>query len=126
MFELAEGATAGGGFLGSVLPLVLMFAIFYFLLIRPQQKKQKQRNSMLSELKKGDKVVTIGGIHGTIVELKEDTAILKISEATRITIERGAINQVASSNPNPSVSKKETKDSKETTSENTTETDNDK
>ena len=88
MFQMAEGATAGGGFLGSILPLVLMFAIFYFLLIRPQQKKAKQRNSMLGALKKGDKIVTIGGIHGTIVELKEDTAIVKISDTTSITLER--------------------------------------
>ncbi|MBP1930437.1 preprotein translocase subunit YajC [Ammoniphilus resinae] len=96
MMELAEGA-AGGGFLGSILPLVLMFAIFYFLLIRPQQKKAKQRNAMLAAVKKGDKVVTIGGIHGTVQELREDTVVLKISEATKVTLERGAISAVSNS-----------------------------
>lgn len=95
--ELADAGATGGGILGSILPLVLMFAIFYFLLIRPQQKKQKQRNAMLGALKKGDKVVTIGGLHGTIVELKEDTIIVKVSEATKLTFEKGAINQVVSS-----------------------------
>ncbi|MEW9667241.1 preprotein translocase subunit YajC [Ammoniphilus sp. 3BR4] len=95
--ELADAGAAGGGILGSVLPLVLMFAIFYFLLIRPQQKKQKQRNAMLEALKKGDRVVTIGGLHGTIVEMKEDTIIVKVSEATKLTFEKGAINQVISS-----------------------------
>lgn len=93
-FELAEGAAAGGGFLGSILPLVLMFAIFYFLLIRPQQKRQKQRTAMLSAVKKGDQIVTIGGIHGTVLELKEDTVIVKISDNTKVTLERQAINQV--------------------------------
>lgn len=96
-FELADaGAGGAGGFLGSILPLVLMFAIFYFLLIRPQQKKAKQRNAMLDALKKGDKVVTIGGVHGTIMELKEDTLIVKIAENTRVTMEKGAVNQVVS------------------------------
>jgi preprotein translocase subunit YajC len=101
MFQLAEGAAGGGGFLGSILPLVLMFAIFYFLLIRPQQKKSKQRNSMLSALKKGDKIVTIGGVHGTVMEIKEDTVVVKIAENTRITLERGAVNQVASTSTTP-------------------------
>ncbi|WP_134700050.1 preprotein translocase subunit YajC [Ammoniphilus sp. YIM 78166] len=97
-FELADaGAGGAGGVLGSILPLVLMFAIFYFLLIRPQQKKAKQRNAMLDALKKGDKVVTIGGVHGTIMELREDTLVVKIAENTRVTMEKGAVNQVVSS-----------------------------
>ncbi len=53
----------------SILPFILMFAVFYFLLIRPQQRKSKTRNAMLSQLKKGDKIVTIGGMHGTIMEI---------------------------------------------------------
>ncbi len=99
-FELAEGAATGGGFLGSILPLVLMFAIFYFLLIRPQQKKQKQRTAMLGAVKKGDQIVTIGGIHGTVLELKEETVIVKISDNTKVTLERQAINQVLSDDSN--------------------------
>lgn len=80
--------------MGFILPLVLMFAVFYFLLIRPQQKRQRERNSMLDALQKGDKVITIGGLHGTIVELTDDNVTLKVSDSTRLVFERTAINAV--------------------------------
>ncbi len=87
-----------GNFLTSgFLPLILMFAIFYFLLIRPQQKRQKQRNAMLSALKKGDQVITIGGIHGTIADLDEDTVTLRVSENVKLKFDRNAINSVRES-----------------------------
>lgn len=82
------------GFLTSLLPLILIFAIFYFLLIRPQQKRQKQRNAMLADLKKGDKVVTIGGIHGTIHDITEERVTLKVSDTTKLVFERSAVNAV--------------------------------
>ncbi|MBB3109926.1 preprotein translocase subunit YajC [Paenibacillus phyllosphaerae] len=82
--------------LGSILPFVLMFAVFYFLLIRPQQRKQKQRSAMLNAVKKGDKVVTIGGMHGTIHEITDDTIVLRVNDATKITFDRSAINSVTS------------------------------
>ncbi|MDP5272764.1 preprotein translocase subunit YajC [Chengkuizengella axinellae] len=93
---LATEAAAGTGsiFTTFVLPLVLMFAVFYFLLIRPQQKKQKARNLMLGDLKKGDKVVSIGGIHGTIFEITDDTVVLQINDATKMTFDRSAVNSV--------------------------------
>lgn len=87
--------TGGGDFFSLILPFVLMFAIFYFLLIRPQQKRQKQRNAMLADLKKGDKVVTIGGIHGAIAEITEDKVVLRVNDTTRITFERSAVNAVS-------------------------------
>jgi preprotein translocase subunit YajC len=91
-------ATGGGGSMFSlILPFVLMFAVFYFLLIRPQQKKQKQRNMMLLKLSKGDKIITIGGVHGTIMELTDDTVVLRVNDATKMTFERSAINTVVSS-----------------------------
>lgn len=80
--------------LSFIIPLVLMFAIFYFLLIRPQQKRNKQRNEMMQALKAGDKVVTIGGIHGTIVEINDDKVNLKVSENVRMTVDRAAVNEV--------------------------------
>lgn len=83
-----------GNFLASLLPLILIFAIFYFLLIRPQQKRQKQRNAMLQALKKGDKVITIGGIHGTIVDITEERITLKVSDTTKMVFERNAVNAV--------------------------------
>lgn len=79
------------------LPIIIMFAIFYFLLIRPQQKRTKQRNFMLSALKKGDKVVTIGGMHGTIQEINDQTVTLRIAHNVNVTFDRGAVNAVASS-----------------------------
>lgn len=73
-----------------------MFAVFYFLLIRPQQKRQKQRAQMLNELKKGDKVVTIGGLHGTIAELTDDTVVIRVNDVTKLTFDRSAVNTVVS------------------------------
>ena len=91
-------APAGGGQLWQMLlPFILMFVVFYFLLIRPQQKKQKQRNQMLSQLKKGDKIVTIGGLHGTIVELTDDTVVLRVNDVTKLTFDRSAVSSVVSS-----------------------------
>ncbi|MGF7045923.1 preprotein translocase subunit YajC [Paenibacillus sp. DS2015] len=92
---LAAGSTGGGaGSLVQLLwPFVLMFAIFYFLLIRPQQKKQKKRTSMLSSLQKGDKVVTIGGLHGTIMEITDDIIVLRVNDVTKLTFDRSAISQ---------------------------------
>ncbi|OEH84559.1 preprotein translocase subunit YajC [Desulfuribacillus stibiiarsenatis] len=75
------------------LPLIIMFAIFYFLLIRPQQKRQKERNVMLDNLKKGDKVVTLGGLHGVIAELNDDSMVVKAGE-TKLTFERSAVSYV--------------------------------
>jgi preprotein translocase subunit YajC len=83
--------------LQNFLPIIIMFAIFYFLLIRPQQKRAKQRNAMLAALKKGDKVVTIGGMHGTIQDLTDDTVTLRIAHNVNVTFDRGAVNTVVSS-----------------------------
>jgi len=96
---LAQEAAGGGNIWGMILPFVLMFAVFYFLLIRPQQKKQKQRNAMLGQLKKGDKVTTIGGLHGTIVEITDDTVVLRVNDTMKVTFERSAINNVVDSAP---------------------------
>lgn len=78
-------------------PLILMFAVLYFLLIRPQQKKQKARNALLNALKKNDKVITIGGLHGTIVEITDDVVVLRVNDATKLTFDRSAVNSVLSS-----------------------------
>ncbi|WP_042164694.1 preprotein translocase subunit YajC [Paenibacillus gorillae] len=97
---LAAAAEGGGqNIFNMIWPFILMFAVFYFLLIRPQQKKQKQRSSLLSQLKKGDKISTIGGLHGTIVELTDDTVVLRVNDTTKLTFERSAINTVINSAP---------------------------
>lgn len=98
MFELATDAQGGGSWFSLLMPFIIMFVIFYFLLIRPQQKKQKQRNMMLLNLQKGDKVVTIGGLHGTVVELTDDTVVLKVNDVTKLTFDRSSINNVKEKN----------------------------
>jgi len=90
----ADGATGGGNPLMTFLPFVAIIAIFYFLIIRPQNKKQKETQKMLSALKKGDKIVTIGGIHGTIQSVKEQTVIVKVDEETKLEFSRSAISTV--------------------------------
>ncbi|MDQ0877988.1 preprotein translocase subunit YajC [Paenibacillus sp. V4I3] len=87
--------TGAVGYLYTYGPLVLMFVVLYFLLIRPQQKRQKNRNQMLGGLKKGDKVVTIGGLHGTIMEITDDICVLRVNDATKMTFDRSAINAVS-------------------------------
>ncbi|MFD2116451.1 preprotein translocase subunit YajC [Paenibacillus yanchengensis] len=96
--EAADPA-AGGGIWGLILPFIIMFAVFYFLLIRPQQKKQKQRNMMLAQIKKGDKITTIGGLHGSVAELTDDTVVVRVNDTTRMTFERSAINAIIESAP---------------------------
>ncbi|MGB8954291.1 MAG: preprotein translocase subunit YajC [Tumebacillaceae bacterium] len=81
-------------FLAQILPFLLVFVVFYFLLIRPQQKRQKARASMLNAVEIGASVVTIGGLHGTIVELDDTTVTLKVSENTNMVFERSAISTV--------------------------------
>ena len=83
--------------IASLMPIVFIFAIFYFLLIRPQKIKQKAHEKMISELKKNDEVVTSGGIHGTVVNIKDTTLILKIDENVKMEINRSAIGYVKKS-----------------------------
>lgn len=81
----------GGNILHQLMPLIFLFAVFYFLLIRPQQKKQKQHGEMVTALKKNDEVVTSGGIHGTIVAVKDKTFSLRIDEGAKIQINKEAV-----------------------------------
>ncbi len=78
----------------SFLPFVLVFLVFYFLLIRPQQKRQKEANDMLSKLAKGDNIITTGGIFGSIEKVKEDRLTLKISDNVRIEVMKNAVTNV--------------------------------
>ncbi|HCC36999.1 MAG TPA: preprotein translocase subunit YajC [Treponema sp.] len=94
----AEGGAPAGaaGGLMSFLPFVAIIAIFYFLIIRPQNKKQKETKKMLEALKKGDKIVTIGGIHGTIHSVRESTVVVKVDDSTKMEFSRNAISGVTS------------------------------
>ncbi len=75
----------------SILPLLLMFVIFYFLLIRPQQKRQREHREMIARLKKGDRVVTGGGLIGTIAALTDQELVLEVSEHVKVTVLRGQV-----------------------------------
>src|SRR5438132_9625167 len=98
--EQAFAQTSGGGGLGSnafltqLLFFAAIFAIFYFLLIRPQQKQKKDREAMLSAVKKGDRVVTTGGLHGTVVGLNEQTVTLKVADSVKLDFDRTALGRI--------------------------------
>ena len=77
-----------------LMPLLLMFAVMYFLLIRPQMKQQKDQAGMQAKLKKNDEVVTTGGIHGTIVNVKDSVVTLRVEENTRVDVDRVSIGRL--------------------------------
>ena len=88
----AQGAEGAAGY-ASFLPLILMFAVFYFLLIRPQQKRAKEHRSMLEAIKRNDKVITSGGLHGRVVELNNDTLVIDLGDS-KVTVSRSFISAV--------------------------------
>ena len=91
------GAPAGGGMMAQfqgLIPLVFMFAIFYFLLIRPQQKKAKEHRALLEALQKGDQVVTAGGMHGRVTALDDQVVTLEVAPGVNVRINKGYIASV--------------------------------
>ena len=91
----AGGAGGQGGGFGAFVPLILMFAIFYFLLIRPQQKKAKMHKEMVNTLKKGDRVVSSGGLHGLVTGITDTVVTIEIAPKVRVKVSRGSIAGVA-------------------------------
>ncbi|HEY8496328.1 MAG TPA: preprotein translocase subunit YajC [Limnochordales bacterium] len=94
MVFLQADTTPAAGMFGSLLPLILMFAVFYFFLIRPQMQQQKKRKEMLDSLKVGDKVITVGGIHGEITAVKDDEVHLRIADKVEIRLSRQGVGHV--------------------------------
>ena len=93
-------APQGGGSANLISTLIMfgaIFLIFYFMIIRPQQKRAKEREKMLSNMQKGDKVITSGGLHGTIAGIDEKTVLLQVSDNVKMKFERSAIASVSSS-----------------------------
>jgi len=86
----AEQASAGDAFM-SLAPLIIIFVIFYFLLIRPQQKRLKAHREMIGDLKKGDKIITAGGVLGTVNHVNDDIVKLDIADGVRIQVKRDTI-----------------------------------
>ena len=87
----AAGAAPSGSPLGGLIPMILIFAVFYFLLIRPQQKKAKEQQAFLNSLKKGEAVVTSGGLHGVIKGLTDKVVTLEIADNVRVKVSRANI-----------------------------------
>ena len=89
-----DGAAAGGSMWTTLITFGIIILIFYFLIIRPQKKRDKEAKNMLAAIKKGDKIVTIGGIRGTVAVVKESTVIVKVDDNTRIEFSKNAISSV--------------------------------
>jgi len=88
-----------GSAIGGLLPLILIFFVFYFLLIRPQQRKVREHQNLINALKKGDEIITSGGIHGMITAIKGDVVDLKIAEGVRVVLSKSAVAAVIKSSP---------------------------
>ena len=94
-FAMAGNATQGqGGGYEGIIMLVAMFAIFYFLLIRPQQKRAKQHKELISAIKAGDQVVTAGGVHGKVISVEDTTVALEIATGVKIKMNRSTITEI--------------------------------
>lgn len=99
-YAQAAGAPGAGDFIGMILPLVLIMGVFYFLLIRPQQKKQKEHQKLVEAVKTGDKVVTSAGIHGIVSNVKEATILLKVADNVKIEMDKAAVATVIKASEN--------------------------
>lgn len=93
---MASGAQGTGNAIGQFIPLILIIVVFYFFMIRPQMKKAKDQKKFRENIAKGDKIVTIGGIHGKIVEVQEKTFIIEVEGGHKLKIEKSAVSMDSS------------------------------
>jgi preprotein translocase subunit YajC len=91
LFQQGDGAAS---LVSSLLPFLLIIVVFYFLILRPQQKRQKEREKLLSGVKKGDKIITSGGVHGTVEGLEDSTVLVKIADNVKVKMEKSAIGTI--------------------------------
>lgn len=93
LLQAAGKQSSPGGMLSMLLPFILMFVVMYFLILRPQKKKERERKALLSRIKKNDRVVTAGGVHGVITSVRENEIILRVDDAkdVKIKVDRSAI-----------------------------------
>jgi preprotein translocase subunit YajC len=89
-----QGGSPEGSLISTLIMFTLIIAIFYFMILRPQQKRQKERQKMLEAVKKGDKVVTAGGLHGTVAGLDDKTVLIQVAENVKLKFDRSAIGAV--------------------------------
>lgn len=110
LFLLAQAASPApeaspASALGGIIPLIFIFVIFYFLMIRPQTKRQKEHQALISSLKTGDKVITNSGIHGIIANVKDRTVIVKVADNVKLEFDRAAVATVEKSSETPEETK---------------------
>jgi len=91
LIEVVKMQAAPNAGILNFIPLIFIFLIFYFLIIKPQKKKQKDHQEMVTNLKKNDEVITAGGLYGTIINIKEKTFVLRIDENTKVEVEKNSI-----------------------------------
>jgi len=96
LIAMSPQGNGGGGLVSTLIMFGAIFLIFYFMIIRPQQKRAKEREKMLSNVQKGDKVVTSGGLHGTVAGLDDKTVLLDVGEKVKMKFERSAIATIVS------------------------------
>lgn len=118
LLQAAGKQSSPGGMLSMLLPFILMFVVMYFLILRPQKKKERERKALLSRIKRNDRVVTAGGVHGVITSVRENEIILRVDDAkdVKIKVDRSAIVtvlEVAHDVEDTEESKEEIKGSKE-------------
>lgn len=95
LFIILQADTGGmASLVSSLLPFLLIIVVFYFLILRPQQKRQKERAKLLEGVKKGDKIITTGGIHGTVEGLEDSSILVKISDNVKVKMEKSAIGTI--------------------------------
>ncbi|MGF1552027.1 MAG: preprotein translocase subunit YajC [Paracoccaceae bacterium] len=94
--QAAGGGAGAGGFFVQLLPLILIFVIFYFLLIRPQQKRAKEHRQMVENLRRGDNIITSGGLHGKVAKVHDDDVDVEIAEGVRVRVVKSTVAQVRS------------------------------
>lgn len=99
ILNFLQNGTNGGSLTGSLVMIGLMIVIFYFFLIRPQKKQEKETKRMIDALKKGDKIVTIGGIYGTVFSVKDSTVVVKVDDSTKIEFTKTAVSRVVTEAP---------------------------
>jgi len=96
-----DGQSTGGGMLGMLLPMIIIFGIFYFMLIRPQQRKEKERQKMIDAVKSGERVMFCGGMIGTVTNVKDGIFLIKVADGVKVEVARGAVNRVLEKDEKP-------------------------
>jgi len=89
-----QGGSPEGGLFSTLIMFALIIGVFYFLILRPQQKRQKERQKMLDAVKKGDKVVTAGGLHGTVAGIDEKTLLIQVADNVKMKFDRSAVTSI--------------------------------